>query len=1017
MITNFLQHIIPSGGNYVLLTISSDGGRPKQHIYNDFQSMGNAAHAFNQQPDLDVYYAMANYTQGWHKSHPGGRNELRTASNAKSLKAIYFDIDVDPTDGNKYSSKDEAYAALVQYVHNEQLPAPLIVESANGFHGYWVLDQPIATAEWMPYATGVKEHMLRAGVKIDPAVTADPARVLRPIGTHNKKNGGAFPVNVVGPVPPVSPVSTFQKYWTDTPTSTKPQAPTPNKHLAGLYSGLVTPVGADDPNYRSLIMANMPEAEDIVKGCAQLQVSGSMTEPHWFGMMAIMAKAKGGREMAHYLSSLDPRYNSADTDEKFTTAVHNDHKPTLCTTFDRLNPGGCEGCPNRISGTKTPLYQRTDVEQHEQIEQAVEREIVPGFISQVLNGPDMWMWGVKISGPEHGIYGRSEEINSKTKDTEVSWDLISDRVILPIYKVNPVFNPTDTKGNHSRLFWREIKPTGEVRDLELSTSTLVNKQAFETWLLDEGVRVPPHQQDRMREFMRSVWSGAVDHVPDITEIDRMGWTKEKDQINVDGSVIPGRAGFALGEQVFWANAAPTVLQPSQDIVADTRTYGFCGTLAGWQEALHIIHNKDQVWAQAIVSGVLGSVMVEHMAARDGLPMIYVYSKGSGYAKSTAMKHAMGAWGSPAGQLVTGGSPEARINAMVRANSMPTLHDEMTLIHLKGMEHLLMSQSQGVEKDRMANTGGMSKFSRRQWHSLAFGNGNYSFADSIAAQTTNEGPLLARLIEVNLDHLPNYQTDVSIKTVFEKSEANHGVAGRIMVQHILDNLPACKAKLSEYHAEITKHYGGSSLERMWMAALAIIKFGCEVGRQIGIHPFTWDDVGAECERWIKDMRTHLGKSEEKEASSFGELIQHVYPGIIISNWWGPARDNVRCSATLVNEHSKPLARWDKEAAEITIPSSVLRRFAQDNGFEFNKSLDAWEASGRLVRKGVSARITSHAPAIKAPVPPERCYVFKLDDSDIDTDTELPEEVKNNLLNLYSGMTKVADRSEVYNDSKE
>ena len=1013
MLSSFLHHILPPQGLFVLLTITN--GTSKQTVYSDINSMAQAAATFDTLPGTDVYYALSSYAQGWHKT-ANGKTSLRTAENIYATKSLYIDIDVDMHDSTKYSTKDEAYAALVNYNNAEGLPVPLIIESANGFHAYWVLDQMLTHADWLPYAMGFKAHMLAAGLKIDPAVTADGARVLRPLGTHNKKNGGHFPVRLVGAVPPVDSIQRFNKYWTrEVPAPKQMEAANSTAPSADPYMGLVPLLDSNDKTVALMESAHLPDAELVVRGCKQLQACGSQIEPHWFGAMSILSKTRGGNAMAHQLSAMDPRYSEMDTETKYQQAKASDHPPTRCSTFEKYNPGGCEGCPNKIGGTVTPLYQRVDVVVAEALAEAVEEQAIPPYLYMVLNAPDMSGYRVSLNGDDFGIYRKVVETNTKTGETTVSFEFLTDRVLVPIYKVNPIYNPSEPKQNHSRLFWREIRQDQSVRDLEVFSNVFTNKAGFETWLLDNSVRVDPRSQEAVRQYMRSLWSGAVDHVPDLTEIDRVGWTKEKDKMTLGGGMVAGRHGFAIGRQVLWPNSPPTQLQPAPDLVGDLDKYGFSGDLKGWQKPLGILDNEHQVWAQCILCMVLGSVIAEHMPSRDGLPLIYVYSKGSGRAKSTAMKYAMSAYGDPQHMMVTGGSWGARIDAMIRANSMPTLHDELTQTSLKELEDLLMSQSQGVEKVRMAPTGGASRFSGRSWRSMAFSNGNLSFADSIASQTTNEGPLLARIIEINLDHLPEYKTDVSVKAVFDTSHDNYGVAGRMMIQHILNNMAACKARIMQYHEEVSRHYGGSSLERMWVAAIAVLKFGCEVGREIGVHNFTWDKLSVEADRWIHDMRKHLGIADDKEAGSFTDLFAHIYKGLIICDYYGkPKAGEPKSRVSRVREDVSPMARLDTETQELTIPNSVIRKWAKQSHAEYTKVMDAWEAAGRVKEKGVHRTVTV-ATGIQGG-PNERCIVFDMSKAtDVSLGSELtPDVMADTLEKLYGEAVPLASYSGIYED---
>lgn len=1003
LIESFLRYILPTEGLYITGQISHGNKGMHHTISNDISHMAQVIAAADQGPD-DVYFALGTYAQGWHQvTGRNGKvqNRLRTAENIMRMKAMFIDIDLEyDTRKDGYRTKQEAWDALVNYCQLANLPMPLVIDSLNGFHCYWVLNRELPRDEWQPIADRFKQHLLENNFKIDPAVPADSARVLRPLGTHNKKDNQRYLVTAVnsGPAPIAVEVFAALPINGSLPNATSTTT-TGTPDTTGLYEGLGVPILDKQDHLPAMLAeyATRPNALDVVTRCRQLQVTGMQRYPHWFGSMSVLAKCVDGLAAMHVLSQMGgSNYNPQQLDYLFQDQVEKDFPPTLCKTFEANNPGGCDGCPfHNAKGNQSPLH----VREEETAATLTEDKGVPAFVSEVIAAGHLWGYRLVMDDGAFGIY-EQEEVN-EPGGTKYEWKLLTDRVVVPLHKVSPVFDPADAKNNHARLYWREIRPTGEVRELEVMTSVMANRATLETWLLDNSVKVAPSKQESFRYYMRSIWAGAMDLIPEHQEVDRVGWLQTKPTVSVDGHTSAGKHGFAIGEQILWENGVPTKLQATPDLLPDLGKYGFAGTLQEWKAPQTILNNPQQVWAQAISCMVLGSVMAEHMTAQDGLPMIYVYSKKSGLAKSTAMRYAMSAYGDPKRLMVTGGSGGARINAMIRANSLPTFHDEMTQSSLKEMEDLLMAQSQGVEKERMAPTGGVSRFSGRQWRSLAFANGNISFADQIAAMTTNEGPLLARIIEINLDHLPGYKADVGVKAIFDKASHNYGLAGRVMVQHILDNMEDCKDRMFTYQTEVNEEFGGDTVERMWLGAIAVLKFGCIVGNELGLHPYSWDELKEEAKRWVEDMRKHLTSVDEKEASTFSMLNSYIYRGLIICDQAGKPQGNERTKTQRVREDERPIARMDIKEKTLTVPVSIIRKFAHHYQLQYNKLIDSWEASGRVLEKGTNRRLTSHTDIVGASTS-ERCMIFDVSDQDAVAAAESPEAVSERLTALYGDL---------------
>src|SRR6185369_11081888 len=109
----------------------------------------------------------------------------RTADNARWFRSLWLDIDVG--DDKDYKTLREATDAFTKFVNEVGLPAPTMVHSGYGWHVYWPLVEDLHIDDWRPAAAGLKALALARGLRIDATATADAARILRPVGTHNYK--------------------------------------------------------------------------------------------------------------------------------------------------------------------------------------------------------------------------------------------------------------------------------------------------------------------------------------------------------------------------------------------------------------------------------------------------------------------------------------------------------------------------------------------------------------------------------------------------------------------------------------------------------------------------------------------------------------------------------------------------------------------------------------------------------------------------------------------------------------
>lgn len=124
----------------------------------------------------------------------------RDRAHLASRKCLHLDIDIAPDEGGKYSGVGNAISALRAFaLENKLVRGSTVVCSGRGLHLYWCFDEAVDVARWTSTATKLKELCQRSGILADHPVTADGTRLLRPVGTHNRKlSGKPAPVFVAG---------------------------------------------------------------------------------------------------------------------------------------------------------------------------------------------------------------------------------------------------------------------------------------------------------------------------------------------------------------------------------------------------------------------------------------------------------------------------------------------------------------------------------------------------------------------------------------------------------------------------------------------------------------------------------------------------------------------------------------------------------------------------------------------------------------------------------------------------
>ena len=177
----FLQQVLPAEGFYVTTVINPDGRR--QGFFKSVDELAQVCERLDK-TNNNTYFAISAFKQ------KGNRKQ----DNVRATKVVAIDIDCG---GNKpYPSWKEGLVALGKFVSDLKLPKPMIVHSGNGLHVYWVLDEELPPEQWKPLAEAMKQAAIQKEFKIDAGLTANSALVLRPVGTHNPKNGNEVKVLV-----------------------------------------------------------------------------------------------------------------------------------------------------------------------------------------------------------------------------------------------------------------------------------------------------------------------------------------------------------------------------------------------------------------------------------------------------------------------------------------------------------------------------------------------------------------------------------------------------------------------------------------------------------------------------------------------------------------------------------------------------------------------------------------------------------------------------------------------------
>jgi hypothetical protein len=292
----------------------------------------------------DAYFALSGF----------GPDDSRAQANVVAVRVFWLDLDCGP--GKGYATKQDALKALARFKEELKLRTPWVVDSGNGIHSYFLMSADMKPAEWKAIALLLKLACQKYGLNVDHCRTCDEASVLRPIGTNNRKNGGARPVKLIHPGKPMS-LEAFRKrlvnYLGGEDAAAELSKSFTGDEVAGeLSEAFANEDAAQNADLKGGIEPPPPsDAHKIAEQCAIIgevrDKLGKVLEPHWRDVLGVLTYTVQGDEIGHEWSKGDPRYDYDETQGKIDRFRANATGPTTCEKLSDHRPNACAACPHK----------------------------------------------------------------------------------------------------------------------------------------------------------------------------------------------------------------------------------------------------------------------------------------------------------------------------------------------------------------------------------------------------------------------------------------------------------------------------------------------------------------------------------------------------------------------------------------------------------------------------------------------------------------------------------------------
>jgi len=874
---DLLDTVLPTEGRYCIVGI----GKYTDQRFADTREEANALIEEFKGKRVNVFFGCAKF----------GPQENRTHDNVAHIRALWLDIDCGPTKGvpndkgkiEGYIDQKTGLVELQKFCKTVGLPKPILVNSGNGIHAYWLLEQTLARREWEPLAKRFKQLCKEHGLIVDDKVF-EASRVLRVPDTNNYKKGEEKPVTVMNE---------------DSPRMTYEQM--------RLILGEAETAPKEEPDFVPSSMSPMMEAlmQNKVKrfktimlkgegGCAQLNHcyanQASIDEPLWQSALSIAAFCVDGDEAAHKLSREYPEYDPGEVDTKLRN-IRKNGGPHHCATFEERNPGGCDGCPHK-GKIKSPIMLGLEIAEAEDDEFVVEDEetgtqtrfVVPEYPFPFFRGKN---GGVYVRPPPE-----SEE------DPKVVYE----------HDFYLVKRMTDPEVGEVVLFRLHLPHDG-VREFTLTAAAICSKDELRKLLAYHGVITSKSQYDNLAVFV-------------VSSLKNLQYERKAEKMRTQFGWADGDSKFIVGDREITKDGV--FYSPPSTVTEDVVDKVYVkGEFEKWKEVfnMYAIPGLEPHAFAALTA--FGSPLLKFTGLEGAI--INVIHPESGTGKSTILFMCNSVTGQPKDLTsMFKDTLNAKIHRLGVMNNLANTIDEVT--NMSGMEFsdLAYSISQGRGKDRMNGQSNTLRKNNTKWQGITLASSNASFYEKLGvAKSTPDGESM-RLLEYRIEPNNLIPVDVGKQMFDHQLRENFGHAIEIYAQWLVNNLEEAIDLMRGIQAKIDREVQFSQRERFWSAVVACNIAGGLIAKSLGLHDY---DMKAIYE-WVKimlgEMRHEIKPPQSTPATAVGEFVNGHINNVLVVNGEVDARTKMEAMPTL-EPRGELLIRYEPDNKDLYISAKAFKEF--------------------------------------------------------------------------------------------
>jgi energy-coupling factor transporter ATP-binding protein EcfA2 len=788
MYSKFLKRVLATRGWYCVLGIKEE--RVRQVFKQTLEEVDEVVQNFVDK-NYDVYFGCAKFKEG----------TRRNAPNAEYFKSFWLDLDcgvekVQVKPKEAYETQEEALTDLVRFCEETSLPMPTLVNSGYGIHCYWRLDEELEKSEWKPIADRFKAVCREHGLRIDPAVPADAARVLRVPGTFNHKGDEPLAVELLASSARIS-VADFKSALGEIPAFLPP---VPDYIQQGL-----------SPLQQKLMQNRINSFQKILErsfednGCPQIvHIATEQADADynlWRAGLSIARNCADWKVAIHAISADHPNYDFDLTERKADDLVD---KPYLCKTFEDIYPDGCEGCKFR-GKIKSPIVLGSDIE--ESTAEVIEHVVQPA--TEENEEPVVVEYEIPqypfpfFRGKTGGVYARTEE----GEDGEPGAVLVYEH---DLYVVKRMHDSDRGELVLARLHLPKDPP----KEFTIPLSVMGSKEELRKLIASHGVICSGKGIDSVMGYLLT--SAKAQQMQEEAEILRkqMGW-------------VEGEEKFILGEHEISAGGLRR--SPASSATSPVAKWLHAeGDLDEWTRIANTYGRKGFEPHAFAFFAAFGAPLMSLTGYKGAF--INLINRESGTGKTTILRMINSVWGHPYEVMAKESDTHAfKLHRLGVMNSLPFTADELSNMLPDKVSELLYSISQGKGAGRMQGSVNQERVNETTWSTIGIGSSNSSMVETLSTHKTAASGEVMRLIEYEIKRTDILDKDEAYKLFEESLAKNYGMAGMVYMQWVINNIPYVGDLIRQIQVEIDKKAKFSNQDRYHSAVIACNIAGASIAQ--------------------------------------------------------------------------------------------------------------------------------------------------------------------------------------------